>query len=142
MPLFAMCLVSGSLSSAATAGSRSADGRTSSSQADTAASGVATSEHGGIPARGRRAVSHISSLHTNTRALAAEQGKEMKWGGNALQHIRHDKEPDVAAADVDLVQMADSAVARRHGDVLELYVHVVFGCAENSVSVFSFAASS
>jgi len=33
----------------------------------------------------------------------------------------------VAAADVDLVEVGDAAVACRHGDVFELDVHVVFG---------------
>lgn len=33
----------------------------------------------------------------------------------------------MAPPDVDLVEMADSAVARCDGDVAELYVHVVFG---------------
>lgn len=33
----------------------------------------------------------------------------------------------MAASDVDLVEMADSSVACRHCDVLELNVHVVLG---------------
>ena len=36
----------------------------------------------------------------------------------------------MAAADVDLIQMTDSAVARGDGDVLELDIHVVFGFDE------------
>ena len=34
----------------------------------------------------------------------------------------------MAASNVDLVEMADPAVARGDGDVFELDVHVVFGC--------------
>lgn len=33
----------------------------------------------------------------------------------------------MAAPDVDLIEMGDAAVARGHGDVLQLDVHVVFG---------------
>ena len=44
------------------------------------------------------------------------------------QHVWHDEEAHVAAPDVNLFQVADTAVARRHGDVLELDVHVVLGC--------------
>lgn len=44
------------------------------------------------------------------------------------QHVGNDEEPHVAAADVDLLEMADAPVARRDGDVLELHVHVVLGC--------------
>lgn len=43
------------------------------------------------------------------------------------QHVGHNEEAHVAAADVHLLQMADAAVARRHGDVFELDVHVVLG---------------
>jgi N-dimethylarginine dimethylaminohydrolase len=34
----------------------------------------------------------------------------------------------MAAADVDLVEMRDAAVARGHGDVLELDIHIILGC--------------
>lgn len=65
-----------------------------------------------------------------------------KIGGDSWesvpQHIWHDEESHMAAADVDLIKMADSAVARGHGDVFELDVHVVFGYSEDGVS---FAAS-
>lgn len=44
------------------------------------------------------------------------------------QHIRHNEESHMASADVHLVQMADSAVARCHSYVFELHIHVVFGC--------------
>lgn len=49
---------------------------------------------------------------------------------NELQHVWHNEEPNMASTDVDLIQMTDSAVTRRHGDVFELYVHVVLGCVE------------
>lgn len=45
------------------------------------------------------------------------------------QHVGHNEEPHVAAADVDLLEMADAPVAGRDGDVLELHVHVVLGCS-------------
>lgn len=48
--------------------------------------------------------------------------------GRLPQHIRNNEEAHVAAANVDLFQMADSAVACRHGDIFELHVHVVLGC--------------
>ena len=44
------------------------------------------------------------------------------------EHVWHDEEPHVRAPDVHLVEMADAAVARGHGDILELDVHVVLGC--------------
>ena len=47
---------------------------------------------------------------------------------NVPEHVRHDEESHVAAANVDLVEMGDTAVASGDGDVLELDVHVVFGC--------------
>lgn len=47
---------------------------------------------------------------------------------NTPQHVGNDEEAHVAAADVDLLEVADAAVARRHRDVLELHVHVVLGC--------------
>lgn len=46
---------------------------------------------------------------------------------NKPQHIRHDKEPNMRAADVHLVKMRHAPVARRHRDVFELHVHVVLG---------------
>lgn len=51
------------------------------------------------------------------------------------QHIRHNEKPDMAAPNVDLIKMTDSAVARRHGDVFELDVHIVFGYGKVSASV-------
>jgi hypothetical protein len=63
-------------------------------------------------------------------------GKEKK--ANQPQHVRHDEESDVRSANVHLIQVADSAVARSNGDVLELNVHVVLSCAEtNLVSMAS-----
>lgn len=50
------------------------------------------------------------------------------------QHIRHDEESHMATADVDLVQVGDTAVACGDGDILELDVHVVFGCSDETVS--------
>lgn len=44
------------------------------------------------------------------------------------QHIGHNEEPNVAAADVDLLEMADTSVTGGDGDILELDVHVVLGC--------------
>lgn len=46
------------------------------------------------------------------------------------QHVRHDEESHMASPNVDLVEMRDAAVASGDGDVLELDVHVVFGCWE------------
>ena len=41
----------------------------------------------------------------------------------------------MAASNVDLVEMADTSVARGDGDVFELDVHVVFGCVVRGFSV-------
>jgi len=43
------------------------------------------------------------------------------------QHIRDDKVSYVTASDIDLLKMRHTAVARGHGDVLELHIHVVLG---------------
>jgi hypothetical protein len=34
----------------------------------------------------------------------------------------------VASTDIDLLQMRHTAIACSHCDVLELHIHVVFGC--------------
>lgn len=69
------------------------------------------------------------------REIAADGRKR---GGGSLkgipQHVWNNEEPHMTAADVDLIEMTDSAVARRYGDVLELDIHVVFGYSEDSVS--------
>lgn len=51
-------------------------------------------------------------------------------GFNVPEHVRHDEEPHVAAANVDLVEMGDTAIASGDGDILELNVHVVLGCGK------------
>lgn len=61
------------------------------------------------------------------------EGKGKEGNASILQHIRHDEEPDVTSADVDLIQMADTAVARRYRDILELHVHVVLGCTQEKL---------
>jgi len=52
------------------------------------------------------------------------------WRGARMagipQHIRHDKEPHMAAPYIHLIQMADPSIPRRNRDVFELDVHVVF----------------
>lgn len=45
---------------------------------------------------------------------------------DAPQHIRHNEEPDMTASNVDLIQVADSAISRSDCDVFELDIHVVF----------------
>jgi hypothetical protein len=52
-------------------------------------------------------------------------------GFDVPEHVRHDEESHVAAANVNLVEMGDTAIAGSDGDVLELNVHVVLGCKEN-----------
>lgn len=49
---------------------------------------------------------------------------------NVPEHIRHDEESHVAAANVDLVEMGDTAIASGDSDVLELNVHVILGCGK------------
>lgn len=46
---------------------------------------------------------------------------------NVPQHVWHDEESHMAAADVDLVEMRDTTVASGDSDILELDVHVVLG---------------
>lgn len=60
--------------------------------------------------------------------LPRPQPQVGRLGLSLPQHVRNDEEPDVAAADVDLLEMADAPVAGRDGNVLELHVHVVLGC--------------
>lgn len=69
----------------------------------------------------RPADSRPASRHTDTpstKVPAAEHGR-------VAEHVRHDEEADVGAADIDLVKMGDAAVAGGDCDVLELDVHVV-----------------
>jgi hypothetical protein len=49
---------------------------------------------------------------------------------NIPQHVRHDEEPHVATPNINLVEVRDTAIASCDGDILELNVHVVLGCAE------------
>lgn len=51
--------------------------------------------------------------------------------GRVAEHVGDDEESDVAATDVDLVEMRDAAVAGGDGDVLELDVHVVLSCTNS-----------
>ena len=44
------------------------------------------------------------------------------------KHVRHNEESHMRTTDVDLIEMADPAIARSNGDILELNVHVVFSC--------------
>lgn len=53
--------------------------------------------------------------------------RDRSLGRNVPEHIRDDEEAHVAAADIHLLEMADAAVARGHGDVFELDIHVVLG---------------
>lgn len=46
---------------------------------------------------------------------------------NSPQHVRDNEVSDVAASDVDLLEMRHTAVARGYRDILELYIHVVLG---------------
>jgi hypothetical protein len=59
---------------------------------------------------------------TATDVAAAEHGC-------VTEHVGNDEEAHVGAADVDLVEMGDAAVAGGDGDVLELNVHVVLSCS-------------
>jgi hypothetical protein len=47
--------------------------------------------------------------------------------GCIAKHVGDDEEAYVGAADVDLIEVAYTTVARGYGDVFELDVHVVFG---------------
>lgn len=78
----------------------------------------------------RTADSRATSGETNTAAAdvsAAEHGR-------VAEHVGDDEEAHVGAPDVDLVEVGDAAVAGGDGDVLELDVHVVLGCAHISGS--------
>jgi hypothetical protein len=52
------------------------------------------------------------------------------------QHVWNNEESHMRTTDVDLIEMADAAVARGHSDILELDVHVVFSYRTH-VSAFS-----
>lgn len=75
----------------------------------------------------RAADGRATSGETDTTAAdvsAAEHGR-------VAEHVGDDEEAHVGAPDVDLVEVGDAAVAGGDGDVLELDVHVVLGCAGN-----------
>jgi hypothetical protein len=57
-----------------------------------------------------------------------DEYKEGMRNGEIPQHIWHDKEPHMAPSNVNLIEMRNSAVTGGDGYVLELDVHVVFGC--------------
>lgn len=48
-------------------------------------------------------------------------------GRNVPEHVGDDEESHVAAANVDLIEMGDTAVASGDSDILELNVHIVLG---------------
>lgn len=58
-------------------------------------------------------------------------------GGAIPKHIRHNEESHMRPPDVDLVEMADSSISRRDSDILELDVHIIFGCDTHHVSISS-----
>lgn len=106
-------------------GPRPADRRSSSRQSNTSALSVATSEHWRIPA------THIS-FHPNVHGYVLQRDPLWKSmvqprRADSPQHIRHDEVSHMRSANVYLVQMADTAITRRHGDVFKLHVHVVLG---------------
>lgn len=76
------------------------------------------------PSSACSANSSTSSRHTNTSTFCSSRLEH----GSISQHIRNDEKANVRAADIDLVEMGDTAVASGDGDVFELDVHVVFGC--------------
>lgn len=80
---------------------------------------LASTAHAPCPVHRRPA-----SGQTNTTAPGAPRPEH----GRVPQHVGHDEVSDMRAADIDLFEMRDAAVARRDGDVFELDVHVVFGC--------------
>lgn len=53
---------------------------------------------------------------------------------NVPEHVGDNEESHVAAANVDLIEMGDTAVAGGHSDILELNVHVVLGWMAVSIS--------
>lgn len=48
-------------------------------------------------------------------------------GGDEPQHVRHNEKSHVAAADIDLIQVRNTAIASCDGNILELDIHVVLG---------------
>ena len=53
--------------------------------------------------------------------------------GYVPEHVGDNEESHVAAANVDLVEMGDTAVASGHRDILQLNVHVVLGWENVSI---------
>lgn len=78
----------------------------------------ASTTTGAGPADGRATTGHADT------AAADVAGAEH---GCVAKHVGDDEEADVGAADVDLVEVGDAAVAGGDGDVLKLDVHVVLG---------------
>ena len=56
-------------------------------------------------------------------------------GFHVPEHVRHNEESHVAATNVDLIKMRDTAVASGDGNILELNVHVVLGYNKNHISI-------
>lgn len=79
------------------------------------------------PAAGpRTADRRTSTRQTNTPAARITTAEH----GRVAEHVGHDKEAHVRAANVDLFEVGDAAVAGGDGNVLELDVHVVLGLEE------------
>lgn len=98
-----------------------ANGRPASCQTHTTTTDVAASEHGRIP------IHFVSKV---ARVLK-QSPFDLRHRKHLPQHVWDNEEPNVTASNVDLLQMADSSIARRHRNVLELHVHVVFGYSIN-----------
>ena len=56
--------------------------------------------------------------------------------GSILQHVGHDEEADHASANVDLVELRNTAVAPCHCDISQCNIEVVLSCEiERGVSM-------
>jgi hypothetical protein len=55
-------------------------------------------------------------------------------GGAIPKHIRHNEESHMRPPNVNLVEMADSPIARSDSDIFELNVHIIFGCSTHKIS--------
>lgn len=58
----------------------------------------------------------------------------MKYLGSIPQHIWDNEEPYMTSSYIDLIKMRHAPITGRHGDVLQLNVHVIFGCNLGAIS--------
>ena len=72
---------------------------------------------------------HSRPSSSQTHTSASRTSRSEHW--RVSEHVGDDKEANMAPTDIDLIEMADTAVPSSDGDVSQLNIHVVFRCREN-----------